>query len=322
MIIGFTGFAFKGSAPSCDPYGTFLRTEGCNNIYADGYCGEYSEDNGSCDPCYGCVPYGELQSEGPGIPWANTIDAAGTDWDITYHDNQYTDGCCGTYSVRYWVAHSGGSPFGLSSPDEGVSPNPPNGYVLTASAIYSEEPDGNTYATYSEDPLWLTPTFTTEENNQPWSSYELLADGSGGSYNNQTVQDAGTAMSDPFIWMFNSKYVRYYSTGTTYSGGYSGYGIHPSFDIISCGAYGSNPTSYAIGDDWNIDITLESLGTPYSLRIGTIDKDEVDDGECGRTVIDTLYTPEPAGTLLYDETISSYYYYSDGAGGYYPSFYG
>ena len=389
MIIGFTGFSFQGSTPSCPAYGTFLRTEGCNDIYADGVCGEYSqdngscptcdgcesagnylrtegcndvfadgccgeysEDNGSCDPCAGCDPAGtwlraagcdniyadgccgEYSEPDPccgcdgagtlfdsiNTPWANTVDAGGTDWNIYSIELIFTDGCCGTYSVKHWYGDGEDEPVELSSPDGGVSPNPPAGYVLTASAIYPSEPDGNTYATYTEDPLWSAATLTTEGSNQPWSSYKIVADGSGGSTNEQTVQDAGTVMSDAFIWMWNSKYVRYYATGTTYESGV--YGIHPSFEIISCSAFGSNPTPYASNLDWRIEITLEELGTPFLLRVGTLDQDQVDNGECGRTAIDVSFTPELEGTLLYDETISSYYYYSDGAGGYYSTFYG
>lgn len=346
-VIGIA--AVKVTTPSCDPYGTYLRTEGCNDIYADGSCGtysqdngscpaygtylrtegcddiyadgsggEYSEDNGSCDSCEGCDTAGTLQSTGTGTPWAGTVDAEGTDWQINYYDYQYSDGCCGTYSERHWFIDVS-PPVELSSPDGGVSPNPPAGYVLTASAVYPLEPDGNTYATYSEDPMWLTPMFTNEEHDQPWSSYKILADGSGGSYNNQTVQPADTVMSNPFIWMFNGKYVKYYSTGTTYDGGY---GINPYFEIRSCPAYGTYIETVETGVDWTIEITLESLGTPYALRVGTKDQDQIDNGECGRIVIDTNQTPEPADTLLYDEPISSYYYYSDGAGGYYATFYG
>jgi len=354
-VIGIT--AGKGTAPSCDPYGTFLRTEGCNDIYADGDCGEYSEDNGSCDPCYGCPaegtylrtegcndifadgsggeysqdngscnpcdgcnPAGTFESTGTGTAWANTVDAEGTDWSINYYDYQYSDGCCGTYSERHWFSDVS-PPFELSSPDGGVSPNPPAGYVLTASAINGGV-DANTYASYADDEEWTTMTWlspTGYNGNYPWYSYKIVADGSGGSTNEQTVQDAGTIMSDAFPSLVSS-YARFYATGTTFEDGTNG--THPSFDIISCPLYGTYIQTLESGVDWNIDITLESLGTPYSLRVGSNDVIRVTDGQCSTTAVSDNFTPEPVNTLLYDETISSYYYYSDGAGGYYSSFYG
>lgn len=269
-VIGIT--TGKGTTPSCDPYGTFLRTEGCNDIYADGSCGEYSVDNGSCacdgcdpegtflrtegcndiyadgccgeysvdncDLCNGCNSAGSFESEGTWNAWANTVDADGTDWNITYHDNQHADGCCGTYSVRYWYAFSDTSPVELSSSDEGVSPNPPNGYVLVGSSMDTETPDLYTYATYAEDVVWDngSPQFLllTQDSgyngNNPWKSYKQLADGSGGSTDIQTVQPAGTTMSDAFA-TFGSTYAKFYATGTTFNDGTNG--SHPSFDIIS-----------------------------------------------------------------------------------------
>lgn len=469
MIIGFTGFSFKGSAPSCPANGTYLRTEGCNDIYADGICGEYSVDNGSCpncdgcdtvgtylrtdgcndffadgccgeysqdngscscddlgvldhtdtvnsptiiagntcgvydftfaysadrnfyadgncgsywdglwvnivgelnngdtiggfdggdcqdwcwiyydnssgqpsytyslghndsgncNSCDGCDSAGTLESTGTGYAWANTVDADGTDWNINYQDNQYADGCCGTYSERHWYAFFDTSPVELSSPDGGVSPNPPAGYVLTASAIYPEEGfDSYTYASYADDEEWTIMTWllTAEGGGYngyyPFKSYKVVAYGNGGSTNEQTVQDAGTVMSDVFVSPVNSSvHARFYSTGTTYDD--STNGSHPSFDIISCPAYGTYIETLATGVDWTIEITLESLGTPYSLRVGTKDIISVTDGACGTESIDDNYTPESFGTLLYTESISAYLYYSDGAGGYYTTFEG
>lgn len=309
----------------CEDPGIYSYTDGCNDFYSDGCCGTYSVDNGSCGNCNGCSSAGTLESTGTGTAWANTVDADGTDWNINYQDFSYADGCCGTYSERHWFAFFDTSPVELSSPDEGVSPNPPAGYVLTASAVYPLDGiDEYTYASYADDPMWVGNYYYLEDisgygGNYPWQSRKIFADGSGGYYAEQTVQDAGTVMSDVFA-AYGSANARFYSTGTTFDDAVNG--IHPSFDIISCGAYGSSPTPYASNIDWTIEITLESLGIPYALRVGTKDQDTIDNGECGRTVIDTSYCPEPVNTLLYDETISSYYYYSDGEGGYYSTFYG
>ncbi|CAB4183051.1 hypothetical protein UFOVP1533_36 [uncultured Caudovirales phage] len=216
------------------------------------------------------------------------------------------------------------TPVELSSSDEGISPNPPAGYVLTSSDIYPlGEIDSYTYASYADDPMWADDYYYLDEvgydGNYPWKSYKVVAIGNGGSTAVQTVQPAGTTMSDVFA-TFGSTYAKFYATGTTYDN--STNGSHPSFEIRSCPEYGTYIETLETGVDWTIQITLESLGTPYSLRVGTHDIISVTDGACGTESIGDNFTPEPADTLLYDETISSYYYYSDGAGGYYSTFYG
>jgi len=100
------------SRPECDSSGTDLGidpSDSCNNLYADGTCGTYSNSNGSCDDddCEDSALHTE-GSEGwsyDGCYWTQdpnwNCDASGTDYGVWAGDscyNVYADGTCGTYT--------------------------------------------------------------------------------------------------------------------------------------------------------------------------------------------------------------------------------
>ena len=168
------------SRPECDPAGTNQGqdpNDSCNDVYADGTCGTYTNSNGSCPDCEDSALHTD-GSEGwsyDGCNWSYddnwNCDGAGTNLGVSGDPcyDLYADGNCGTYTSSNGSCDGGGGGGGGGGGCDSAGITVSTG--LTAD-LYITTPCGEvaagtrTYDVYTDGNCGTTESTT----NEAWSS--------------------------------------------------------------------------------------------------------------------------------------------------------